>query len=190
MEALQNRIDSFAKTKTKRVKTGQKSRTVTLKWPHPPAFLANPAALAEAGFYYSPSLEDQDNVICFECGKQLSEWEEQDDPFDVHWSKCGDKCSWAAVRCGLRADLDRHKRFTFPDKSRLPGTKKMEEARLGTFTTGDGWVHDQAKNHGASSLKMAQAGFVWAPQHPGDDLGTCFYCNIALSGWEKDDDPM
>lgn len=37
---------------------------------------------------------------------------------------------------------------------------------------------------------MAQAGFVWTPVHPGDDLATCLYCNISLSGWEEGDDPM
>ena len=38
--------------------------------------------------------------------------------------------------------------------------------------------------------KMAYAGFAYTPQHPGDDLATCLYCNISLSGWETDDDPM
>lgn len=104
MEALQNRIASFHKSK--RAKNSKSAS----KWPHPPTFKANPDALAEAGFYFNPSLEDRDNVDCFECGKQLSEWEEEDDPFDLHWTKCGDKCSWAAVRCGLRADMDRHGR--------------------------------------------------------------------------------
>jgi hypothetical protein len=37
---------------------------------------------------------------------------------------------------------------------------------------------------------MAQAGFVWTPLLPGDDLATCLYCNISLSGWEEGDDPM
>ncbi|KAK2459964.1 hypothetical protein APHAL10511_007970 [Amanita phalloides] len=188
MEALQNRIDSFSKSK--RVKRSSKSSKATIKWPHPLSFKANPEALAEAGFYFDPSAEDKDNVICFECGKQLSEWEEDDDPFDLHWVKCGDKCSWAAVRCGLRGDMDRYGRFTFPDKKRLPGSERMEKARLNTFCVGDGWMHDQTKNHGAKSRKMAQAGFVWTPQLPGDDLATCLYCNISLSGWEKDDDPM
>jgi hypothetical protein len=108
MEALQSRIESF--NKSKRLKSSKSSKKSS-KWPHPQTFKANPEALAEAGFYFNPSPEDKDNVTCFECGKQLSEWEEDDDPFDLHWTKCGDKCSWAAVRCGLREDMDRRGRY-------------------------------------------------------------------------------
>ncbi len=37
---------------------------------------------------------------------------------------------------------------------------------------------------------MARAGFVHTPQESGDDLATCLYCNISLSGWDEDDDPL
>ena len=106
---MQSRVDSFAKSK--RVKGSSKSSKVTVRWPHPPTFKASPEALAEAGFFYNPSVDDKDSVTCFECGKQLSEWEETDDPFDLHWTKCGDRCSWAVVRCGLRGDMDRHGKY-------------------------------------------------------------------------------
>lgn len=106
MEALQARIDSFSKSK--RVKQGSSKRSVTVKWPHPSlGFLATPHALAEAGFYYSPSVDDTDNVECFLCGKQLGGWEEDDDPHRLHWEKCKDRCAWAVVRCGLIEDVDR-----------------------------------------------------------------------------------
>ena len=110
MEALQNRVDSFAKQK--RGKTPERnSSSVNLKWPHSQTFLATPDTLAEAGFYYNPTIEDRDNVACFACGKQLSDWEDDDDPFDIHWEKCGTKCCWANVRCGLRGDMDRLERL-------------------------------------------------------------------------------
>ncbi|KAG6901529.1 hypothetical protein C0995_010828 [Termitomyces sp. Mi166 len=191
MECLQNRIDSF--TKSKRVKNPAKpSSFASVKWPHllHPHFSATPETLAEAGFYFNPSFEDRDNVACFVCDKQLADWESEDDPFDIHWAKCGDKCCWAIVRCGLRGDINRHGGFTFADKSRVPTSKAMERARLETFSAGDGWIHDQVKNHGAGSRKMARAGFVFTPQHTGDDLATCLYCNVALSGWEASDDPI
>ncbi|KAG6816276.1 hypothetical protein H0H87_007313 [Tephrocybe sp. NHM501043] len=190
MQALQKRIDSF--TKAKRVKNPSKSSFVSIKWGHPTnmdEFLATPEALAEAGFYFNPSYEDRDNVACFVCDKQLSDWEADDDPFDIHWTKCRDRCCWAIVRCGLRDDINRHGGFTFSDKARLPTSKAMEKARLETFFVGDGWVHDQVKRHGADSRKMARAGFVYTPSHPGDDLATCLYCYIALGGWEPEDDP-
>ncbi|KAJ2915927.1 hypothetical protein MD484_g4463, partial [Candolleomyces efflorescens] len=190
MECLQSRLDSFSKTK--RVKNPSKpSSNITLKWPHPESFKATPDTLAEAGFYYDPSADDPDNVTCFMCEKELGGWEEDDDPFDIHYDKCSQKCGWANTRCGLRRDMDRQGRFVFSDKSRLPASKGMEQARLETFTAGDGWIHDGTRGHGANSKKqMARAGFVATPNHPGDDLATCLYCHVSLSGWDKDDDPL
>ena len=40
------------------------------------------------------------------------------------------------------------------------------------------------------TAQMAQAGFVYTPQTPGDDTASCLYCNISLSGWELEDEPM
>lgn len=37
---------------------------------------------------------------------------------------------------------------------------------------------------------MARAGFVYTPQGAGDDTVVCLYCNLSLSGWEKEDDPL
>jgi hypothetical protein len=39
-------------------------------------------------------------------------------------------------------------------------------------------------------MQMALAGFVHTPQSPADDTATCLYCNISLSGWEDDDEPL
>ncbi|KAJ6474671.1 inhibitor of apoptosis repeat-containing protein [Mycena vitilis] len=179
MEVLQNRLNSFVKQK----------RGKSLKWPHPKTWKTNPDTLAEAGFYFDPSAEDPDNATCFMCNKQVTEWAEEDDPFDIHWEKCANVCAWANVRCGLRRDADAHGRFVFPDKSRLPTSKAMEKARLETFTA-HGWKHDKNKKHLASSKKMAHAGFVFTPAEAGDDTGTCLYCQVALGNWDEDDDPM
>lgn len=45
-------------------------------------------------------------------------------------------------------------RFIFPDKNRLPNSKAIEKARLQTYSIGEGWTHDQTRNHGASSKKV------------------------------------
>ncbi len=37
---------------------------------------------------------------------------------------------------------------------------------------------------------MAKARFVYTPQQSGDDTATSFYCDLALSGWDEDDDPL
>ena len=82
----------------------------------------------------------------------------------------------------------------------------MKKARLATFKVNDSWPHDRVKGHGAHStkvchisnyllvpdllfLQMAKAGFVFTPQTPGDDTGTCLYCGVSLSGWDEDDNP-
>ncbi|KAJ6561078.1 hypothetical protein DFH09DRAFT_1279334 [Mycena vulgaris] len=181
MEVLQNRLDSFVKQK----------RGKTLKWPHPKTWLATPETLAEAGFYFDPSTDDPDNATCFMCNKQVTEWAEDDDPFDIHWTKCAKVCAWANLRCGLRRDTDSEGNYVFSDKSRLPTSKAMEKARLETFT-GQGWKwkHDKNKKHGATAKKMANAGFIFTPTEADDDTGTCLYCEIALGNWDEDDDPM
>ncbi|KAI0058628.1 inhibitor of apoptosis repeat-containing protein [Artomyces pyxidatus] len=188
MEAYQARLDSFKKSK--RVKQTSSKRTASVKWPHPDHFTATPDALAEAGFFYNPSWDERDNAACFFCAKELSGWEEEDDPFAIHLDKCGDSCAWAVVRCGLSEDMDQQGHYVFKDPSRVPTSKTMEKARLSTFKTNGWWPHDQVKGHGAHSAKMAKAGFVYTPQASGDDTATCFYCQVSLSGWDEDDDPL
>jgi len=105
MEAYESRLESF--TKAWRVKRSTAKRAVSLKWPHPSHFIATPDTLTEAGFFFNPSWDARDNVECYFCGKCLDGWEEQDDPFALHWDKCRDTCPWAVLRCGLNEDVDR-----------------------------------------------------------------------------------
>ena len=99
MEVFQARLDSFLKTK--------RIKGTVINWPHPDHFLATPNSLAEAGFYFCPTWDERDAVKCFMCGKELSDWLEDDDPFAIHWRKCPTSCPWAILRCGLQNDLDR-----------------------------------------------------------------------------------
>jgi len=111
MEAFQARLDSFLKPKRVKQKNTTGTGSATIKWPHPPHFIATPNSLAEAGFYFCPTLDERDTVKCYMCSKELSDWVQDDDPFDIHWTKCGTSCSWAVVRCGLKADIDRDGRY-------------------------------------------------------------------------------
>ncbi|OSX63298.1 hypothetical protein POSPLADRAFT_1045669 [Postia placenta MAD-698-R-SB12] len=190
MQTLQARLDSFKKSKRTKQSLSRSTSANSLKWPHPSSYRATPQTLADAGFYYDPSLEDRDNVICFMCEKELSDWDADDDPFEIHWDKCRSTCPWAAARCGLALDVDERGNFHFTDPTRFPTSKTMEKARLETFTAQQIWPHDSVKGHGASSKKMAKAGFVFTPQFAGDDTATCLYCNLSLSGWDEDDDPQ
>ncbi|EJD05359.1 uncharacterized protein FOMMEDRAFT_165810 [Fomitiporia mediterranea MF3/22] len=179
METFDARLRSFVKGKSK--SSG--------KWTHPDSFIATPTSLAEAGFYFKPSKQDPDNVQCFICKKELSGWEEDDNPFEIHVKKCP-KCPWAIARCSLEFDVDSDGKFLITDSSRLPTNKVLEKARADTFKGGKKWwPHDSVKNHGAASKKMAKAGFVYTPQKEGDDTATCFYCDLSLSGWDESDDP-
>lgn len=94
MNSHKARLASFKKAY--RAKPGQK----TLKWPHPDSWRVNPSSLASAGFYFAPSAEDTDNVACFMCEKEIGDWDEEDDPHEIHWQKCADRCPWAMARCG------------------------------------------------------------------------------------------
>lgn len=187
MESYTNRVDSFSKPKRVRPQGGKPSSAVNVKWTHSSAFTATPETLAEAGFHYSPTFTERDNVTCFMCNKELDDWGEDDDPFDIHWVKCKSTCPWAIVRCGLKFDMADDGQWVF-SKTRKPTSKSMEKARLQTFTKVNSWPH-QDKSHGANPKSMAEAGFVFTPQHAGDDLSGCLYCGTALSGWEDADDP-
>jgi hypothetical protein len=106
MEVFQARLDSFSRAKRVKSSTVGRSTAISIKWPHPGSFVANPTSLAEAGFHFTPSWNDRDNVACFLCKKELSDWKQNDDPFVLHWTKCAQTCAWAVVRCGLNEDLD------------------------------------------------------------------------------------
>ncbi|KAH8830203.1 hypothetical protein DL96DRAFT_1591991 [Flagelloscypha sp. PMI_526] len=179
MECLPLRIASFTKKRP--------------KWPHPTnkGFKATPETLAEAGFYFCPAPGDRDNVACYICDKQVGEWEKDDDPFELHWRKCGVNggCAWAVVRC-CEEEMSYTNKSQFKDPLRYPTSPALEEARLATFQEGHGWPHDASTHHGATSAKLAAAGFIFAPSEPGDDLAACLYCQVALNGWDEDDDPI
>jgi hypothetical protein len=113
MNALDSRLESF---KPRRVpkntsKSTSSSGTILVKWPHPPSFKATPATLADAGFLFAPSASFKDNVVCFSCKKELNDWNQDDDPAEVHFDKCADTCSWASLKCGLVRDFNEHREY-------------------------------------------------------------------------------
>lgn len=59
-----------------------------------------------------------------------------------------------------------------------------EAARRETFVN---WPHLDYK--WALPDQMAQAGFYYNPNEPGDDRAMCFTCNVCLVSWEKGDEP-
>ncbi|KAH7105161.1 hypothetical protein BKA62DRAFT_827276 [Auriculariales sp. MPI-PUGE-AT-0066] len=158
-------------------------------WPHGQGFAATPNSLAQAGFRFM--WDDGDDMVkCFACGKGLSDWEAADDPFAIHFQK-NPKCEWALARCSVELDKDARGRWSFKDKARLPSARALVKARQDTFRIQPKiWPPDQIKGHAANSKKMAEAGFVYTPQEPGDDCASCVYCDTSLSGWEPEDSPL
>lgn len=55
-----------------------------VQWPIP--HIVEPKKLAAAGFYY---MGINDNTTCFECGLELYQWKEDDQPMEEHrkWSQ-------------------------------------------------------------------------------------------------------
>lgn len=99
MNSYKARLTSFKKGYR------DKSSSQLLKWPHPATWKVNPTTLAGAGFYFAPSSSDPDNAVCFMCDKEIGDWDEEDDPSEVHWQKCGQRCPWAAARCGAECGV-------------------------------------------------------------------------------------
>ncbi|KAJ1680111.1 hypothetical protein EV182_000661 [Spiromyces aspiralis] len=162
-------------------------------WPYrdSESFLAQPFTLASAGFYFEPSAEAPDSVACFLCGHSLGGWEPSDDPFVEHAQHRPD-CPWVLTHCKKRRSQlgDRVVELRWdPAEERDELVKFMDnnDARLSTF--GDAWPHDSKKGWGATSKKLAKAGFYYTPEHPGDDTATCIICGYQLAQWEPDDDP-
>ncbi|XP_014678565.1 PREDICTED: baculoviral IAP repeat-containing protein 6-like, partial [Priapulus caudatus] len=48
---------------------------------------------------------------------------------------------------------------------------------------------DSLTRRWAQPAPMAQAGFYYAPNNPGDDRAMCFTCNVCLVCWEATDEP-
>ena len=103
------RHESFKITRKIAKTPTSKTLTVSVKWPHPKSYKATPLALADAGFYWNPNPTAKDNVSCFFCDENFSDWEDHHDPHVIHYDRCGETCAWAIARCGIFAvDSDSH----------------------------------------------------------------------------------
>ncbi|KAG0301599.1 hypothetical protein BGZ98_008204 [Dissophora globulifera] len=173
MESADARLRSFT----------QKTRS----WPHPQdKYIATPEKLADAGFYWRPSNNSPDNVICFLCSKSLDGWADTDDPYDEHLSHSR-LCGWAIIKTIPyydNGDLP----FHWDNMDELPKGERMTKARLDTF--GKWWPHERTKGWFGTTKRMVNAGFFYSPTEESLDNVQCPYCYLALDGWEFTDDPV
>ncbi|TKA46018.1 hypothetical protein B0A49_12600 [Cryomyces minteri] len=164
---------------TKRRASSTKKKTpTTVTWPHErPA----PDELAQAGFFYKPTSNNPDNVMCFLCERSLDGWEPADDPISEHLQH-SPECGWA-INMGIKqrnVKLDRAEEDPMGDA--------MVEARKATFQAS--WPHEAKRGWKCKTQKMVEAGWFYDPSPEMDDGVTCSYCSLSLDGWEPKDDPL
>ncbi|MCJ1244888.1 hypothetical protein MMC30_002089 [Trapelia coarctata] len=150
----------------------------SLKWPHK---TPSPTQLAQAGFYFAPTVSAPDNATCFLCERGLDGWEADDDPVREHLNFATD-CGWAvnmaieqAVENGMLGEDD-------------PMSAKLVEARKSTFN--GRWPHEGKRGWTCKTQKMIEAGWYCCPTPESDDFVKCPYCSLSLDGWEPKDKPF
>ncbi|KAJ5987537.1 hypothetical protein N7451_011902 [Penicillium sp. IBT 35674x] len=148
-----------------------------IAWPHSKP---SPAELAQAGFFYKPYESNPDNTTCFECGRALDGWEEEDNPITEHLKHSPD-CGWAIT-------MDIQQNSSNPSAIEDPTSERITQARLATF--GSAWPHDEKRGWICQSEKMVEGGWYFCPTEESNDLASCAYCKLSLDGWEPKDDPL
>jgi Inhibitor of Apoptosis domain len=95
---------------------------------------ANVPKLAEAGFYFSPSTGQPDNVTCFVCQGRFDGWEPEDDPISEHLKHMS-SCGWA-LNASIKQRRDAGDKLPGQD----PICAELIEARGATFM--GQWPHE------------------------------------------------
>lgn len=106
-------------------------------------------------------------------------WEQGDNPFVEHITH-SINCGWAVVTA-IELELD-----DYPTQD--PTSPAMMEARKATFS--DKWPYEKLPGWKCKTKQLAEAGWKYTPCAESDDMATCVYCQLALDGWEPEDDPM
>ncbi|KFA48686.1 hypothetical protein S40293_08516 [Stachybotrys chartarum IBT 40293] len=172
----EGRLASFQRTTKKRASGAGGRGAKPLNWPHKSI---PPADLARAGFFFNPTPESPDNVVCFLCRKGMDGWEAGDDPLVEHL-KHSPACGWA-VQAAVEAEYDDYVALD-------PSDPDIIEARKATFA--GRWPHDGKKGWKCKTKQLVDAGWKYTPTPDSDDMATCSYCQLALDGWERNDKPL
>ncbi|GAA95015.1 uncharacterized protein L969DRAFT_96006 [Mixia osmundae IAM 14324] len=166
-----------------------------IAWPHPAEYGITPRSLAEAGFYYSPSVGDEDNATCFLCARSYGGWSEDDDATQEHFrhQQYAGECAFAHLRkihsvmgASVQAGLP-----IPPLEDWMENPTSEHETRMRFTTFGTWWPHDK-RGWTPNAKNIAEAGFFFSPDIDDGRIDTalCPYCGTGLDGWEKDDIPF
>lgn len=104
MESLTARLASFEPPTSSRSRT--KPPRAIWPWPKDSHPRLHPQRMADAGFFFDPTDEvDDDTCRCFCCGSRLGGWDvEADDPLEEHSRK---DCAWAEMYCVPRLAVEK-----------------------------------------------------------------------------------
>ncbi|AEO66367.1 uncharacterized protein THITE_67089 [Thermothielavioides terrestris NRRL 8126] len=174
---FENRLDSFRgpqPVSKGRVSSATSRAPKAMHWPHKTL-----SPLAKAGFFFDPHPKSPDNVVCFLCAKSLTGWEEHDNPVEEHL-KHSPTCGWA-IMAAIEAGYGNYGKVH-------PLDPAMIEARKATFA--GRWPYESKKGFKCKTKKLVEGGWKYTPSLDADDMTTCAYCNLALEGWESDDNPF
>lgn len=131
---LSARLDSYKNVKKRGRRTTASKNNNNPSWPHT---TPTPEQLASAGFFYSPTPSDLDNVKCFLCSRALDGWDPEDTP-DVEHLKHSPDCGWAIKSCIARKDegiLEED-----PCSERIGQARKMTFMSNWPYEKKKGWV--------------------------------------------------
>lgn len=182
-----------------------RSKKANPVWPHaiaqadgvgPPSdkdgmSVPTPKELATFGLYFDPSAarDASDSCVLYPEASVVAHWKAGDDVRQ----RIRDVEPHAAIllineskEAGQKKGVGRS--WTWARQELLPTNKMMSEARLRTFASS--WPYDGKKGWKPTSKKLSQAGFHYTPNDEEEDCATCCYCECALGGWEKTDDPV
>ncbi|KAI0398545.1 hypothetical protein F5Y17DRAFT_8070 [Xylariaceae sp. FL0594] len=172
------RLASFQTVKPA-ARRGSNAKGRAQKGPSWPSAQLNPETFARAGFFYQPQEGNLDNTVCFLCCKNISGWDEDDNPFEEHL-RLSPHCGWAIV-AGIETGLGD---YALDD----PTSSEMIAARKATFA--DRWPHEGKRGWKCKTKQLVDAGWKYTPTMESNDMATCTYCQLALDGWEPKDNPM
>lgn len=178
-----------------------KKKPKALAWPHPlTRSTIHPDLLTLHGFHHTPTIAQPALTTCFLC-EVVVEWSEGDDPSSVHLDKAPE-CGWAVLRSeswekdkgatgearGKDWDWESTSALPWPrQEESFPGNERLARAREMTFSAG--WPAGKGV---PTSEEIAKAGWYFRPGNEEDegDRCVCAYCERAVEGWEKGDDPL
>lgn len=163
------------------------------KWPH-----KDPEAksLAKYGFFFSPKLENLDQVTCFFCGGHESSLNRESDIVGRHFSH-NPNCLLATIWHYYLLYKRDYEKGTFWDRQRgngadksvvYPHSRPAVNLRLKTFE--NMWKFGSRKQIKETTKKFAKAGFFYSPKNSDDDSVICMYCGWYLTNADGCPNPL